>query len=249
MLQRLAPHLQRLWQQLQELLLPSRCSGCGQPGTSLCQQCLVAIVRFPAPTCHHCDLPTTSQAPVCSTCQQAPASQMLRGLRLVGPHEEPLRGAIHALKYEGNRALATPLGALLAERWQTSGVFVDGILPVPLHLERQRERGYNQAELLAEVVGHSSGRPVQRELIWRTRATAPQVGLKREARHENVRGAFAASEAAAGGRWLLVDDVCTTGATLEACAGALGAAGAAEIWALTLARPYHQGRVLRPTDA
>ncbi|MGH2543928.1 MAG: ComF family protein, partial [Ardenticatenaceae bacterium] len=115
---------------------------------------------------------------------------------------------------------------------------VDGLLPIPLHSMRLRERGFNQSALLAEVMAAALLYPVRDDLLWRERATAPQVGLKPEERQRNVQGAFRAVPDAAGGAWLLVDDVCTTGATLEASAHALRAQGARAVWAITLARPF-----------
>lgn len=241
---RLAP-LRWPLQQLQELLFPPRCVGCRTAGDHLCAACLDRIDRFAEPTCPRCDLPTTRPRSRCHACQRTTTSA-LTGLRVVGPHTEPLRAAIHALKYEGRRSLAVPLGELMATRWHDAGVPIDGIIPIPLHPERQRARGYNQSALLAEMVAQLSGIPLQPEVAWRARATSPQVGLDRAQRQENVQGAFGAAATAAGGRWLLTDDVCTTGATLEACAGALRAVGAREVWALTLARPHHSAETRSP---
>ncbi len=158
---------------------------------------------------------------------------------MVGPHVEPLRGAIHALKYQDRTALAVPLGHLLAERWlDVTPQQVDGLVPVPLHPQRLRERGYNQATLLASAMAPVLALPIQEGLLRRERPTPPQVGLAQQARLRNVAGAFQATGDVAGGRWLLVDDVCTTGATLQACAQTLHAAGADTVWAITLTRPH-----------
>jgi ComF family protein len=118
---------------------------------------------------------------------------------------------------------------------------VDGILALPLHPERERERGYNQSYLLAHVCAQQLGVPLLTDLLVRTRATVAQAQLSASQRQQNVAHAFATTPAAAGtlsGRTLLViDDVCTTGATLEACAEPLFAAGAAAVWGLVLACP------------
>jgi ComF family protein len=144
------------------------------------------------------------------------------------------------LKYHGRAGVAGPLGTLLAERWLAApGCAVDGVLPVPLHPARLRERGFNQSALLAQGLAERLARPLHTDLLWRGRATAPQVGLSPEERLNNVTGAFRAAPGVRGGRWLLVDDVCTTGATLEACAAALRDQGARAVWAITLAHPFH----------
>jgi ComF family protein len=156
----------------------------------------------------------------------------------VGAHAPPLQGAIHALKYDGVKEVAEPLGRLLAERWQAApGARVAGIIPVPLHPARQEERGFNQSALLARALAEVLALPVREELLSRSRATVPQVGLPRAERLKNVAGAFRATPEAAGQPWLLVDDVCTSGATLDASASALRAQGARAIWAITVARP------------
>jgi ComF family protein len=152
-------------------------------------------------------------------------------------HDGALRAIIHALKYDGRRSLARPLAALMRER---GGHILAGaacVVPVPLHASRRRERGFNPAADLARHLGV----PVVFALR-RTRATATQTGLPAAQRHRNVRGAFALSRA---GRRLcrtapaivvLVDDVQTTGATLDACARALAGAGIQEVRAITAAR-------------
>lgn len=114
---------------------------------------------------------------------------------------------------------------------------MDIIVPVPLHTTRLRERGYNQAALLAREMARQVGLAVDERTLLRQRSTAPQVELDIEQRKENVHGAFrCSSDALAGRRVLLIDDVCTTGATLEACAVAVQEGGADCVWALTLAR-------------
>lgn len=136
--------------------------------------------------------------------------------------------------------MAIPLGDLLAEAGVTllPAGRADLLVPVPLHPRRQRERGFNQAALLAERVGRVWGRPVIASALVRTMATPPQTELSGEARRRNVRGAFAVvrPRQVAGRRVLLIDDVMTTGATVEACAAPLRGAGAAEVGVLTVAR-------------
>jgi ComF family protein len=150
--------------------------------------------------------------------------------------EGPLRTAIHRFKYGGERALGEPLGALLADAAAGLRIEADLIVPAPLHATRRRERGYNQSELLARVVARRLGLPLGLALA-RQRPTPPQVGLSAAERRANVAGAFAwRGESLADRRVLLIDDVCTTGATLDACARALRPHGPASIAAVTLAR-------------
>jgi ComF family protein len=154
--------------------------------------------------------------------------------RAIGAYDGALRAVIHALKYEGRRSLARPLGALMRVRGSDVLEGADWIIPVPLHRSRRRERGFNQAADLARHLG----RPV-RDALRRVRPTETQTGLPQAHRHHNVRGAFALARAGAdlaGATIVLVDDVSTTGATLDACARVLKEAGVREVRALTAAR-------------
>jgi len=144
---------------------------------------------------------------------------------------------MHWFKYRGRAVLAEPLGELMATYWEQHPMPVDSVAPVPLHAARLRERGYNQAALLACEMARRTGLAVEDHTLIRQRATASQVKLDARKRRENVRDAFYCSgDDLAGKRVLLIDDVCTTGATLEACAVALYAGGARSVQALTLAR-------------
>ena len=149
------------------------------------------------------------------------------------------RPAIHALKYGGERRLAEPLGRAMADRWREVRADGEILVPVPVHASRRRERGYDQAELLAVAAGRHLGLPVVAALT-RTRATVRQAELDRTARAGNVRGAFVLRDGARGavrGRWaILVDDVMTTGATIAEAGQALLASEAVAVSALTLAR-------------
>jgi len=148
-----------------------------------------------------------------------------------------MREAIHRLKYSNSQDLAAPLGEMMVSYWQDVHLPADVIVPVPLHARRLRERGYNQATLLARELGKGVGLPVLENALIRVRDTSPQVDLSAEERKENVRGAFhCPDDRLAGKNVLLVDDVYTTGATLEACSSALKQRGVRNVWALTLAR-------------
>lgn len=161
----------------------------------------------------------------------------MEGIRSVLLFEGPARAAIHYFKYRRAQELAKPLGGLLAEYWLSHPIQVDLIVPVPLHPSRLRVRGYNQAALLAQQLGQRAGLPVDEGALRRIRATASQMRLDARQRRQNVQGAFHCPDGRVRGQQvLLIDDVCTTGATLEACADALRAGGAKAVWALTLAR-------------
>ncbi len=148
-----------------------------------------------------------------------------------------LQQAIFAFKYRNLRALAPELAGLLSEYLDSHPIRGDCLVPVPLHARRMRQRGYNQAGLLARELGKLHGLPMEEGLLRRVRDASPQVdATSRQQRKENVAGGFAASGTATGGKIILIDDVATTGSTLSACAAALKEAGASSVWALTLAR-------------
>lgn len=217
-----------------DFLFPPRCVVCRTRGAWLCAQCqpLLALIR--PPICLRCGLPVELGAN-CEWCRHENTG--LDARRVGGYFDGPLRDAIHRLKFAGERYLARPLAEVLATAWLVAPSPVDVLVPVPLGIERERQRGYNQSALLAREAGRLLGLPVAERALVRSRETPPQVGLPREARLVNLHGAFAADETAVAGRSpLLIDDVSTTGATLTACAAALRAAGARSVSALVLAK-------------
>jgi len=220
-----------------------RCAACGElldrpTAGPVCERCWRSILPLTPPLCDRCGDPLGSwrlldrAASRCCRCRRRPTS--LDRARAVGAYGGALAAVIHALKYDGRRSLAAQLAALMRERGAEVLEGADCVVPVPLHWWRRRERGFNQAADLARHLG----RPVVHALR-RVRATPAQTGLPSARRHHNVRGAFVASRACRslrGAVVVLVDDVCTTGATIEACARALKAAGVSEVRALTAAR-------------
>lgn len=222
-----------------DLLYPPRCFICREIGerSGLCAACAVAIIRVPEPQCARCGHPLSERAQCynCRICKPA----FVR-CRVWGAYEGVLRDAIHRLKYRDRPGLAEPLGIRLAAYARTESAALhslkfDAVIPVPMHPIRQRQRGYNQAERLAWVVASELGLTVQTRCLFRTRSTRPQVGLAADIRATNLKDAFRASEAVADKTLLLIDDVTTTGSTLNACATTLTRAGAAAVYALVLA--------------
>jgi len=212
---------------LVDLALPPVCAGCGTEGAAICGRCLPGVGS-------RVDLPAGTPIGLA----EGPPHPLLQ-LEWCSPFAGVTRHALHALKYEGERRLASPLGAVIAARWRRAGAGGDLLVPVPVHAARRRERGYDQAALLAEAAARELGLPC-RQAVIRTRATTAQYRLDRRHRAANVDGAFAvgrAQRAAVAGRWVvLVDDVVTTGATLCASAAVLLAAGALAVSAVTVAR-------------
>jgi ComF family protein len=149
-----------------------------------------------------------------------------------------MRQAIHELKYHNLRAICSSLAEFLAAYLQVNPVPGEVLVPVPLYPRRLRERGYNQSSLLARELGRLTALPVVEDSLYRSKDGLPQAKTATaEDRRRNVTDAFSCRDGKLSGKHvLLVDDVCTSGATLEACAVALKAAGAVSVWGLTLAR-------------
>jgi len=214
---------------LTEAVLPQRCIACGRFGAAFHPRCIEALPRAEAPRCSVCWTPCP--AGPCTRCLEAsPAFEALRaGFRFEGD----VRRALLEAKFRGKTALLPPLATAAAEAvppaWR-----IDAVVPIPLHRNRQRQRGYNQAALIAKAVARRLDLPLAGGLLRRSRATLPQAALPATARATNLRDAFEARPTI--GEVLLIDDVTTTGATFEAAARALANSGATRVYALAIAR-------------
>lgn len=221
---------------LLDLLFPPRCVGCDRRGEWLCAACRAALAP-PTSRCLRCGraISQRRRPPLCAACR--PLGSPLAGLLAGHAFDGALRAAVHALKYRRARHLAEPLADLLLALPLPPA---DLLIPIPLHPSRLAQRGYNQSSLLAVEIARVTGLPLDEGILRRTRPTPPQTELLAAERRANVVGAFevvaSAGPRLAGRRVLLLDDVCTTGSTLEAAAACLIEAGAAEIWGVVLAR-------------
>lgn len=221
--------IQNLADKLLGVLFPDRCVGCGSLGNLLCPACRAQLRPLPHPPRSLTHANGTN-----SSLKEARAAYVFEG---------PLREAIHALKYNRVKRIAPILGDLLSDYLHTYAMPIDAIIPVPLHKQRLAERGFNQSELVAQRLAESCGKPLLVKGLFRTRDTAHQVGLDAQERKQNMQNAFVWRRSSAPPpRILLIDDVLTTGATLNACAQALKAAGSREVRALTLAQSASDNR-------
>ena len=222
------------WRTL-DWIYPPVCASCGKPGYRLCADCQEKIQYLTGKRCANCGELLKSGRELCADCQSSPPP--FRAMRNLAVYEGVMRDCIHALKYDGNQGLGEffcdSLAALVAE----AGWALDLVMPVPLSPGRIAERGYNQAACIAKPLAARLGIRYHPFGIERTRDTPSQVGLSGMARRLNVAGAFKALPGVVAGKVvLIVDDVVTTGSTMEACAQALLDAGAKGVFCLSLGR-------------
>ena len=229
------PMLTKLKGMALDLLFPQWCIGCGGEGNFLCQACRRALPRISPPVCPRCGRPQTS-GQLCAGCAEWSAA--IDGIRSPFRFEGVVREAVHQLKYRNLRTLVPSLTELLNDYAQTLNIPADVLVPVPLHRKRIRERGYSQSLLLARELSRLNGLPVVDNCLIRQKNTPPQARTSTvEERRDNVVGAFSCrDDRLCDKQVLLIDDVATSGTTLDACAAVLKTSGAVSVWALVLTR-------------
>ena len=223
-------------QRLSDALLPPACTLCGTGtgGALLCAPCTREL-PWNTPACPGCASPVAVSGAACAACLAKPRAFDAATAAFV--LATPVQEGIHALKYSARFAQAALLGAAFAQHVAARGAPLPQVLvPVPLHWRRQWRRGYNQSLELARVIGAALDIPVDTAAAKRTRATADQIGQSATERRRNLRGAFAVAPRLAGRHIALLDDVMTTGATLEELARACKVSGAARVEAWAIAR-------------
>ena len=223
-----------------DFFFPRRCVECGTAGDFLCPECRQQLPRLLPPFCRRCGKPETS-GDFCPSCWGTHTA--IDGIRSPFHYDGVIRRAVLELKYHNLRAISACLAELLAAYIQSTPVPGEVIVPVPLHPRRIRKRGYNQSGLLSHELGKLTALPVVEDCLARSKDSLPQARTTTaDARRINVTDAFACRDRKFDGKHvILVDDVCTSGATLEACAVALKSGGAASVWGLTLARETKGG--------
>jgi ComF family protein len=250
-------------QEITELVFPPRCAVCEQWGAEIfCEACREQIEYLQPPYCRRCgrpQVPTADAHLLCGACRGEPPA--LTGARAVGMHTGTLRQAVLRMKFHRRRGLIEPLGQLLAARMGAEAAHPEplelaaarAILPVALHSRRRAWRGFDQAVLLSRALSRSAGMECWEGVLVRVKNTHQQVGLSVEERRANLAGAFRVTDRrrVEGGSFLLVDDVYTTGSTLQEAAKAVLRAGARAAYGLTLTRAaptWHLGKLVTLGD-
>lgn len=227
------PLSQRISKSVLDYVFPRFCINCHSEGSYLCPSCQDKIIKIKVDTCLKCQKITPNG--ICNRCtREIPLTRSI----ILGYHRDQiLKEAIHNLKYEGLTELADTLSNILIQKLQTIKLPKDAqIIPVPLHISRLRNRGFNQSELIANKIGSHFRLQVNKYLLKRTKNTKPQIELKHNERQKNIQNAFQVNNNSEIPKIvILLDDVITTGATIGECARTLRASGVRYIWLIALA--------------
>ena len=229
------PQMKILKKAALDLLFPQICLACGSEGELICGNCQKSLPRIYPPICPRCGKPQASGI-LCPACISKKSH--IDAIRSPFKFEGVIREAIHQYKYQNLRSLTGLFGKLLKDYWMQNPLPVELVIPVPLHPRRFKERGYNQAAILAAEFGNIFHFKVLPSGLTRIKYVISQTQTKSvEERRENLKQAFVCRDSALTGKEvMLIDDVSTSGATLNACAEALKTAGARTVWGLVLAQ-------------
>lgn len=217
-----------------DLLFPPVCGGCGKAGWRWCPDCQQRVPRIRNPFCEKCGIPIKG-GNICDKCRSHPP--MYQMMRSWAVFDSPVQNALHTMKYRRNIGLGESIASQMVEFFRALQWPVDVLVPVPLGKNRLKERGYNQVALVARPLAYEIGLEYNPQALWKARQTRSQVGLTISQRRENVQNAYQADAKVLKRKSvILMDDVATTGSTIQACTDALLSAGAREVYAITIAR-------------
>ena len=217
-----------------DFLVPLACVHCSVEGSLWCEDCIANSPKLASNTCMKCGERTAENLKLCGNCVTLPPP--LDRLVPIYRYGGPARSVVHALKYRHVTAIAPAMAKIMSAHSFTSRANLDCVAPVPAHRDRLRERGYNQASLVARKIADWLQLQFIEDALTKTRPTQSQVELTRQQRAMSLRGAFEANYRFDDGHVLLIDDVCTTGNTLMNCAAALKLAGARRVSAIVFAK-------------
>jgi len=220
-------------------MFPPCCAGCGEWGERYCKTCFANTKTINTHICQICGEPIGLESG--SMCDRCKTTEIyFTAVRSWALFDDPLKFAIHKLKYQRNIGLGEVLAAPLARLLFDNYWGIDLITAIPLDMDRKKERGFNQSVLLARPLSWISNIPFYENAVTRSRNTRSQVGLSRDERKENMSGAFRSDTKIVKGKSILViDDVITTGSTINACSKALIESGVKKVYGMTLARSAH----------
>lgn len=226
-----------IWGML-DLMFPPVCGGCGKEGFGWCGDCQNKVQVLNGNLCEVCGLPQDGSS-VCNSC--IADRPHYRALRAWAVFDNPVRKALHSLKYHRNISMGLSLAEHMTGFVKDLNWTIDMVIPIPLGRQRMKERGYNQVAMIAKPLALALGMEFAPKALSRRKETRSQVGLTKEERRENVHEAFQAGGGVNGKNVIVLDDVSTTGSTLSSSADALFRSGAKNVFALTVARalPHH----------